>query len=40
MGCGVCVVVVEADVWSSHGGQPMEAGGRCRLMEVGVCERE
>ena len=36
----VCGVAVEAGVWSSRGGQPVEAGGRCRLMEVGVCERE
>ena len=37
MGCGVCEVAVEAGVWSSRGGQSVEAGGRCRLMEAGVC---
>ena len=27
-------------MWSSRGGQHVEASGRCGLMEVGVCERE
>ena len=30
----------EASMWSSRRGRRVEAGGRCGLMEVGVCERE